>query len=145
MLESKIVKAGLNDFFEKDEYIWCEVEDYEIEMFNERPFHIQICDIVGEAIRLSRSYEKWKTSGKGEHAGGVIYLNLIHKLCFLAHSNPNFTDEEKSILRAAQWEQYDFYLWGNKCNNTSESVMNWFNNYMENIYPMMARGELGNE
>ena len=144
--ESKIVKAGLNDFFEKDEYIWCEVSQDQIEMYNKRPFHIQMSDIFGMVDKVPGYFEKWKNNGcinVDDYASVIMHLNLVHELCFIAYSNPNFTDDEKDLLRAAQWEQYDIYLWGNKCKNTSKSVMNWFNKYMNNIYEMMAREELG--
>lgn len=61
-------------------------------------------------------------------------LDLVHKLCLKIYSNPKISDGFKYELKVAQWELYDFCLWGNRWNNSKESLMSaWFDLWLYEI------------
>ena len=116
-------------------------DDY-IQLRSTRTFLFQMADVTGEVIRLVRRFEDWKNNNTDERKYHTVvnYLNIVHKFCYIVHSCPNVTDEEKRELKQAQWELYDYCLWGNERKNDAKSVMKWFDQCDERYIDELREG-----
>jgi len=94
----------------------------------------QMLDVYGEVERLMKYYEN------NEPEKVKRQVEIIHNLCAAIHSptNQKATIGVRKELKAAQWELYDFCLWGNTANNTKKDVMEWFD-YWFNMNPALIR------
>ena len=90
-------------------------------------FYSLMNDVWGEANRTVE-YHK---NGDTDHL--IKQFEVVDHICSRIYMNPDIIDDEKIELREAHWELYDFCLWDNEWNNTSETVMRWFNQWVFDI------------
>ena len=96
-----------------------------IDFWLTRNFYLQMIDISGEVDRLASLDEKDIEPQLKRITG---YLTIVRE----SRKN-NFSNEVKKTLRIAEWELYDFYLWDNEFDNTSETVSGWFDQWLFNL------------
>lgn len=53
-------------------------------------------------------------------------MREVHNLCCIVRADPYNANGAKWELRAAEWELYDFFFWGNYFQNSIDTVSKWF-------------------
>ena len=99
----------------------------EISNWDNRTFFSQMNDVWGEANKAV------EISCEGKTEKLTQQLKVFSEICSIIYSSPNISDGAKYELREAEWELYDFCIWNNELQNTSDSVMRWFDQWLYDI------------
>lgn len=56
-------------------------------------------------------------------------LEAVDRICYRIYNDDTVPDTRKRTLRIAEWELWDFCLWGNTFHNTAETATRWFDQW----------------
>ena len=110
-----------NDYDEPDEEM--------ISRWQKRNFYSQMMDVWGE---VDKTVERFNRTHKVDD-DLIKKCEFIHKIISVVRNCPGVNIDRKITLRIAEWELYDYMLWGNSWDNTEESIMNWFDQWCYEI------------
>ena len=98
-----------------------------------RPFTSHMSDVWGEANRVINYYIQWiQEQTPAAYERLISQTNLFHDVCSMIYANSTIVEDGKFELKIAQWELYDYILWGNSLKNDDKRVMRWFNQWVFN-------------
>ena len=94
----------------------------------------QLIDLWDEVDNTVRLYEKYKTTKiEQDKLYFMEQLKCVTRDCLIICSDPKISNGFKFELKIAEYELYDYMLYDNLFNNTSESVMYWFDQWYKDI------------
>lgn len=111
------------DEFCKLDFSLTDVDSSYVHSWSERSFFSQMLDAWGEMDFTLKSFEMGKSDEVLQHA------KMLHEVCCLIYANPNVFDEEKETLKYAEWEFFNYVLWG----SNDKSAVYWFNQWNYDI------------
>ena len=115
-----------------EDYIYADYEERDDDMISrwkQRNFYSQMMDVWGE---VDKTLEYYKKTNQVDEAL-IQKCGFIHKMLSTVCNCPGVNKDRRITLRIAEWELYDYMLWGNTWNNVDTSVRRWFDQWCYEI------------
>jgi len=123
---SGINKVELEQFLQMEDELSSIDEDM-MRAWHLRSFHWQMLDVFSSVDLAKWLWRRWqKTKEDGDYTLFINKMREVHNLCCIVRADPYNSNGAKWELRAAEWELYDFFFWGNYFQNSIDTVSKWF-------------------
>lgn len=109
-------------------------DEDELALWDAHSFKEQMQDVYGEAARLLKYYKEDASKLDAQ-------WEVFDRFCKMTYLAPSTTQGERTTLKIAQWELYDYIFGENEFRNDDASVMRWFNQWIFDVnYAAISEG-----